>query len=78
MNYRILAIVAFLVLTVNLPFGYWRAKERRFSRNWFLAVHIPVPIVIFLRIVSHLGWHFVTFPVLISAFFLGQLIGGKL
>ncbi len=70
--------VAALVLLVNLPFGYWRANSPKFSRQWFLAVHIPVPIVIVLRIVSGLGFQFATFPFMIGAFFLGQLIGGRL
>ncbi len=68
--------VAFLVVLINLPFGYWRANVAKFSRPWFLAVHIPVPFVITLRILSGLGWHWTTFPVMISALFVGQLAGG--
>ncbi len=70
--------VAVLVFLLNLPFGYWRANEPKFSRQWFLAVHLPVPFVIALRVLSGLGWQFITFPILIGAFFAGQLIGGKL
>ncbi len=68
--------VAALVLIVNLPFGYWRANAGKFSRQWFLAVHLPVPIVIALRLLSGLGFQLYTFPVMIGAFFLGQYIGG--
>jgi len=68
--------VALIVLVVNLPFGYWRAGVRKFSLPWVLAVHVPVPIVIGLRFASGLGWRFVTFPVLIGAFFTGQFLGG--
>ncbi len=70
--------VAALVLVLNLPFGYWRANVDKFSRQWFLAVHVPVPFVIALRILSGLGWHFSTFPVMIGAFFAGQYLGGIL
>jgi hypothetical protein len=70
--------VAALVLLINLPFGYWRADAERFSRQWFLAVHIPVPIVIVLRIISGLGFHLATFPLMVGAFFFGQLLGGGL
>ncbi len=73
---KTLWIVAGTVLTLNLPFGYWRSRVKRFSRQWFLAVHIPVPFVIALRILSGLGWHLITFPVMIGAFFSGQLLGG--
>jgi hypothetical protein len=70
--------VASIVVLLNLPFGYWRAQAGKFSRQWFLAVHLPVPFVIALRIFSGLGWQFITFPVMIGAFFLGQLLGGLL
>jgi len=70
--------VAALVLVLNLPFGYWRANADKFSRQWFLAVHVPVPFVITVRLVSGLGWHFSTFPVMIGAFFAGQYLGGML
>ncbi len=71
---RILS-VAFLVFILNFPFGYWRANEKKFSRGWFLSVHAPVPLVIALRVFSGLGWQFVTFPVMIGAYFGGQFAG---
>jgi hypothetical protein len=70
--------VAILVFLLNLPFGYWRANERKLSRRWFLAIHLPVPGVIALRIFSGLGWQLITFPVMIGAFFAGQYAGGLL
>jgi hypothetical protein len=73
-----LAASAVAVLVLNLPFGYWRAGTEKFSRAWFLAVHTPVPVVIAIRVLAHLGWHFITFPVLVGAFFVGQLAGGVL
>jgi hypothetical protein len=70
--------VALLVFLINLPFGYWRASVRKLSRQWFLAVHLPVPLVIALRIYSGLGWKLMSLPVLVGAFFLGQFVGGRL
>ena len=70
--------VALLVFLINLPFGYWRASVRKMSRRWFLAVHIPVPLVIALRVYSGLGFKLISFPVIIGAYFLGQFVGGKL
>ena len=69
--------VALLVFLINLPFGYWRASVRKLSRQWFLAVHLPVPLVIALRIFSGLGWKWMSVPVLVGAFFLGQFVGGR-
>jgi hypothetical protein len=70
--------VAMVVFLLNVPFGYWRGNTIKFSRQWLLSIHIPVPVVIALRIFAGVGWYFITFPVLIGAFFLGQLVGGKL
>lgn len=71
-------IVAAIVFVLNLPFGYWRSRVRRFSFPWILAIHLPVPLVIACRIFSGLGWQLISFPVMIGAFFLGQFVGGKL
>jgi hypothetical protein len=70
--------VALAVFLLNIPFGYWRAGVRKFSWQWVLAIHIPVPVVIFLRIYSDIGWHFYTYPILVGAFFTGQFVGGKI
>ena len=69
--------VALLVFLLNLPFGYWRASVRKLSPQWFLAVHLPVPVVIALRIYSGLGFKPISFPVIIGAYFLGQFVGGR-
>jgi hypothetical protein len=75
---KLLMTAALLVFAFNIPFGYWRARLPKFSLKWLLAVHVPVPFVIGCRILLGLGWHFVTFPVLIGAFFAGQFAGSRL
>lgn len=75
---KILWIASILVFLINLPFGYWRSHTRKFSLPWILAIHAPVPLVIASRFLLGLGWHFITFPFLIGAFFAGQFAGGKL
>ncbi|HZI19799.1 MAG TPA: hypothetical protein VEY09_14505 [Pyrinomonadaceae bacterium] len=70
--------VTLVVFLINLPFGYWRAGVPVRSRQWMLSIHLPVPAVIALRVFSGIGWHPVTFPILVGAFFLGQFAGGRL
>ena len=72
-----LPAVAVTVFTINIPFGYWRYNVSRFSAQWFLAIHLVVPIVIFLRLRSGIGWSLASYPVLVCAFFLGQVAGGQ-
>ncbi|HEX8282389.1 MAG TPA: hypothetical protein VF588_03500 [Pyrinomonadaceae bacterium] len=69
--------VALLVFLLDLPFGYWRASSKKFSRQWMLAVHVPVALVVALGIYSGMGWKLISFPVLVGAYFLGQFVGGK-
>jgi hypothetical protein len=71
-------LVALAILLLNIPFGYWRANVKKYSLEWIFAIHIPVPIIIVIRIFSELGWELYTFPILILAFFIGQLIGGMI
>jgi hypothetical protein len=73
-----LLVVAVAVFLINLPFGYWRSRVPARSRLWFLSIHLPVPLMIALRVLSGLGWQFASFPVLVGAFFLGQFVGGRL
>jgi hypothetical protein len=70
-----LFLIGLTVVIINIPFGYWRANVRRFSLQWFLAVHIPVAFVIALRLASHLGFTWYSYVVLVTAFFMGQQFG---
>ena len=70
-------LVAAIVFLLNIPFGIWRVRVRRFSWQWLLAIHLPVPMIIALRIYSGIGFQLITFPIMIAAFVLGQFTGGK-
>jgi hypothetical protein len=61
-------------IAINIPFGYIRAGYQRFSWPWLLAVHLPVPLIIFMRLMVYPGWGIV--PLLIACAVIGQLAGG--
>ncbi|MFZ3058139.1 MAG: hypothetical protein WA102_00245 [Candidatus Methanoperedens sp.] len=65
-----------IVFLFNLPFGYLRSKSARFSKQWMMAVHIPVPFIFLLRILSGFGWKVI--PLLMLSDIAGQFAGGKL
>jgi hypothetical protein len=67
--------VAVIVVLLNIPFGMWRKSVPTFSYQWFLAVHLPVPVIIALRLYSGLGFALYTYIILLGAFFGGQRIG---
>ncbi len=71
-------LVAVLIFTLNLFFGYWRASTRRLSPEWFLAIHIPVLLVISLRAWFLDGFSWVALPLFVAIFFTGQVAGSHL
>ncbi len=73
-----LIYVTLFVLLFNIPFGYWRDNVKIFSWQWVLAVHIPVPFIIALRLFTSIGFTWYTYIFLVGAFFLGQKLGGSL
>jgi hypothetical protein len=73
MSINELMLVVFLI---NIPFGYIRSNASRFSRQWIMAIHIPVPFVFILRIFSGLNWTVI--PLLVISDIAGQIAGGKL
>lgn len=58
----------------NLPLGRWRSTVKKFSLNWFLAVHLSIPLIIFLRI--KLGLSAWDIPLNLAAAIAGQFVGG--
>ena len=73
-----LFIITLVVFVLNVPFGYWRANVPKFSAQWAVAIHLPVPVIIALRISSGLGFAWFTYVFLVLSFFLGQKVGGSL
>jgi hypothetical protein len=73
-----LLLVSLVVIILNIPFGYWRTNVKNYSFQWFLAVHIPVPFIVALRIFSDIGFSGYTYLFLVSAFFIGQKVGSAI
>jgi len=48
---------------------------KKFSWQWVLAVHIPVPFIIALRFLTPIGFAWYTYVFLVGAFFMGQRVG---
>lgn len=73
--YAIIMLFVFTLL-INLPFGYARARSKRYSFRWFLYIHVPIPIIFIARTISHIELRYI--PVFAIAAIMGQIIGGKL
>jgi hypothetical protein len=51
---------------------------RRYSLQFFLAIHIPVALIILFRILTDTGFEIETLFFTVPAFFLGQFSGSKM
>lgn len=69
-----LILIGLTALSVNVPLGYLREGQRKFTLGWFVYIHLSIPLVAFLRIESHLSAWFI--PLFILCAIAGQLIGG--
>jgi len=70
-------LLTLIVFIINIPFSYWRANVRKFSLQFFLAIHLPIPFIILLRLLTGSGFEPKTFLFTVPAFFLGQIFGSK-
>jgi len=69
-------ILVVLVTLLNLPFGAWRVTTTRYSLLWFLAVHVPVPLAIVVRVA--MGYGYALLPFLVAGAVAGQILGARL
>lgn len=75
-KFAVVLMLSAITLLFNLPFGYARAKAKRFSFRWFLFIHLPIPFIFIARILSHIEIKYI--PFLALAAIIGQIAGGKL
>jgi len=50
-------LFASIVFLLAFPFGFWRVQSKFKSRNWMLAIHIPVIFIILLRIYNKMHFN---------------------
>ena len=71
---------AVIVFFLAFPFGFWRVKSRFKSRDWMLAIHIPVVFIILLRIYNkvhfHTGFSWLSVLYNVIAFMSAQYLAG--
>lgn len=67
--------IALIVFVCNIPFGMWRKSVKKFSIQWFAAIHVPVIISIALRNYVGIELKLLVVLLFVSVFFLGQFFG---
>ncbi|GMR04714.1 MAG: hypothetical protein BMS9Abin23_0617 [Thermodesulfobacteriota bacterium] len=72
----LLTLLTAFALVFNLPFGYLRGGTKKFTFLWFLYIHLPIPFVIALRLLS--GFGFKVVPLVLIASIIGQVVGARI
>ncbi len=74
----IISIVGLVALTliISIPCGYARQYTAKYSLMWWVLIHLPIPIIVLLRIKAGLNWHFI--PLTLGSSVAGQIVGGAL
>ncbi len=71
-----IATICIITFVLNLFFGYFRAREKKYSLKWFLCIHLPIPLIAFARLYANLGYGVI--PIFLIFAVAGQIIGGKI
>lgn len=66
-----------IIFVLNLPFGYWREQVKKFSFQWFVAIHVPVLFIFLFRYLLHIQHGWLTTPFMVLSFFVGQRVGAQ-
>ena len=70
-----ISILLVLAFAVNLPLGWWRSRQTRFSPPWFLAIHASIPVLVATRFA--LGLSLWMIPAEIAFAIVGQVTGAR-
>lgn len=74
--YKFLLLLNLVAFTLNLPFGYLRSKSEKYSLKWFTYLHLPIPVLVLLRLYWGINIKFA--PLLLVTSVLGQISGAKI
>ena len=77
-TFRLYIVMGIFIFTLglNVFFGYFRGKQKKFSFKWFLYIHLPIPLVVFARVFTHLDYRYI--PIFLFAAVAGQIFGARL
>jgi hypothetical protein len=72
----LIPLICFILVVINVPFGFIRSRKRRFSRAWGRCIYIPILIGYIFRKSAHLSY--AASPYFLIATLTGQIVGSIL
>jgi len=70
-----MGFIGVTALVVNIPLGYLREGQRKYSLAWFVYIHLSIPLIAWLRIANHITSWLIPFFILCAV--AGQIVGGR-
>ncbi len=70
-----IGLLLLLAFAINLPLGWWRCRQQKFSPSWFLAIHASIPVLVATRFA--LGLSLWIIPAEIVFAIVGQVTGAR-
>ncbi|MGB7971782.1 MAG: hypothetical protein WCF31_07430 [Candidatus Deferrimicrobiaceae bacterium] len=71
----LMGVIGVTALVLNVPLGYLREGQRKYSLAWFVYVHLSIPLIAYLRIANHVTSWLIPFFILCAIG--GQVAGGR-
>ena len=71
---QLLVILLLVTFVLTLPFGRWRAKCKKYTVKWWLAIHLIIPFIFLMRRWGGFSYWYI--PLFLTATVLGQIVGG--
>jgi len=71
----LMGVIGVTALVLNVPLGYLREGQRKYSLAWFVYVHLSIPLIAYLRIANHVTSWLIPFFILCAI--VGQVAGGR-
>jgi hypothetical protein len=71
----LMGVIGVTALVLNIPLGYLREGQRKYSLAWFVYVHLSIPLIAYLRIANHVTSWLIPFFILCAIG--GQVAGGR-
>ena len=70
-----MGFIGVTALALNIPLGYLREGQRKYSFAWFVYVHLSIPLIAYLMIANHVTSWLIPFFILCAL--VGQVVGGR-
>jgi len=75
-NPVLLGALLTVTFVITLPFGAWRARCRKYTLQWWFAIHLVIPFIILMRLWG--GFSYAYIPLFVASTLFGHITGGKI